>query len=137
MAELLPCPFCGGEPYDYAIEPHSHSPALRGLGIPDHAGSHVIECGCGAGLIADTHAEVATMWNRRATPAEGAQSQRGIMKKLQRALSSIEEACVYSPHRENGSWDESLAQLIHRHARLLSAERSDKGSLAALGEQGK
>jgi hypothetical protein len=130
MAELLPCPFCGGEPYDYAIEPHSHSPALRGLGIPDHAGSHVIECGCGAGLIADTHAEVATVWNRRATPAEGAQSQ------------DAQDARRYRAFFESGlpvcfRGDEFYSKTECDSAIDAAIERSDKGSLAALGEQGK
>lgn len=47
------------------IEPHTHSPMLKAMGVPDHNGSHVIECGCGAGMIADTFAEVLAMWNRR------------------------------------------------------------------------
>lgn len=62
---LKPCPFCGAQPTDHAIEPHSHGLVLNGVKLPDHPGSHVIECACGAGLIADTFAEVAAMWNRR------------------------------------------------------------------------
>lgn len=62
---LLPCPFCGGEPYEHAIEPHTHSPFLKNLGIPDHGGSNVIECGCGAGLIDDTREAVVIRWNQR------------------------------------------------------------------------
>lgn len=62
---LLPCPFCGGEPHENAIEPHTHSPFLKNMGIPDHGGSHVIECGCGAGLIDDTREAVVIRWNQR------------------------------------------------------------------------
>lgn len=69
-AALERCPFCGAEPMDHAIEPHTHSPFLKQLGIPDHGGSHVVECGCGAGLIDDTKEAVFTRWNRRATLAQ-------------------------------------------------------------------
>lgn len=70
MSKLRECPFCGSEPYENAIEPHSHSPFLKSLGIPDHGGSHVIECGCGAGLIDESREAVVARWNRRATSGE-------------------------------------------------------------------
>lgn len=63
--EVLPCPFCGAEPLEHAIEPHSHGGALKALGVPDHPGSHFIECGCGAGMIAEAKQAVRDMWNRR------------------------------------------------------------------------
>lgn len=63
--EVLPCPFCGAEPLMREIEPHTHSGPLKALGIPDHPGSHVIECGCGAGMIAEAKQAVRDMWNRR------------------------------------------------------------------------
>ena len=67
MSTLLPCPFCGNEPAEYAIEAHSHSEPLKSLGFPDHKGSHCIECGCGAGLIDDTSEKVFARWNTRAS----------------------------------------------------------------------
>lgn len=63
--EVLPCPFCGAEPLEHAIEPHSHGSELKALGVPDHPGSHFIECGCGAGMIAEAKQAVRDMWNRR------------------------------------------------------------------------
>tara|TARA_Y100000782_G_scaffold8531_1_gene9947 strand:+ start:8675 stop:9460 length:786 start_codon:yes stop_codon:yes gene_type:complete len=65
--EVLPCPFCGADPLERAIEPHTHSGPLKALGVPDHPGSHVIECGCGAGMIAEAKEAVRAMWNRRET----------------------------------------------------------------------
>lgn len=64
---LKPCPFCGGSPVGYAIEPHIHKFATF---MPDHPGSYVIECGaCGIGIIQDAKQQAETIWNRRA--AEG------------------------------------------------------------------
>lgn len=66
-AELLPCPFCGAEPISHGIEPHKHLIAFAGFTMPDHKGSHVIECArCECGMIGDNKQEVATAWNRRA-----------------------------------------------------------------------
>jgi hypothetical protein len=62
---LKPCPFCCNVPSINHIEPHTHSAALKRMGIPDHPGSVVIECGCGAGLLDDTLAAVAARWNLR------------------------------------------------------------------------
>lgn len=59
--ELMPCPFCGSAPLVNIIEPHKHSWAE----MPDHLGSCVIECGCGAGLIDDTQELVSNRWNTR------------------------------------------------------------------------
>lgn len=66
---LLPCPFCGSEPMEHAIEPHSHALRVGEFKMPDHHGSHVIECACGAGLIDDTRDAVASRWNKRAALA--------------------------------------------------------------------
>lgn len=67
---LAPCPFCGAPASGYAIEAHEHSSPLKALGIPDHAGSYVIEgdCQCGSGLIGETQEEVTARWNRRSQP---------------------------------------------------------------------
>lgn len=66
---LLPCPFCGQHPTDYAIEPHTHVLQFAGGKMPDHQGSHVIECACGCGMIEATREAVVAVWNRRPTPA--------------------------------------------------------------------
>lgn len=62
---LLPCPFCGQQPTEYAIEPHTHVLQFAGGKMPDHQGSHVIECACGCGMIEATREAVAAVWNRR------------------------------------------------------------------------
>lgn len=71
--ELKPCPFCGGEPTEHAIEPHTHAMQFNDFKMPDHEGSHVIECACGAGFIDDTRDAVVARWNTRALaqPAQG------------------------------------------------------------------
>ena len=66
--KLLPCPFCGQQPTEYAIEPHTHALQFSGGKMPDHQGSHVIECACGCGIIDATREEVFSVWNRRPTP---------------------------------------------------------------------
>lgn len=67
MTTLLPCPFCGQQPTEYAIEPHTHVLQFAGGKMPDHQGSHVIECACGCGMIEATREAVAAVWNRRPT----------------------------------------------------------------------
>ena len=62
-ALLLLCPFCGGKPYWYDIEPHTHSMATF---MPDCDGETCIECSCGCGLIDATFEKVAARWNKRA-----------------------------------------------------------------------
>ncbi len=66
---LSPCPFCGQQPTEYAIEPHTHVLQFAGGKMPDHQGSHVIECACGCGMIEATREAVVAVWNRRPTPA--------------------------------------------------------------------
>jgi hypothetical protein len=69
LPALLPCPHCGAEAGEYAIERHAHAIAIGDWKMPDHPGSHVIECGCGAGMIDNTRAAVVARWNRRAALA--------------------------------------------------------------------
>lgn len=69
MTILLRCPFCGQQPTEYAIEPHTHVLQFAGGKMPDHQGSHVIECACGCGMIEATREAVVAVWNRRPTPA--------------------------------------------------------------------
>jgi hypothetical protein len=72
MAELKPCPFCGG-----AMQPrHALWPSDGDTDAVIHA--EPSECGLAGGFsigTADNGASVAAAWNRRSTPAEGAQSQ--------------------------------------------------------------
>lgn len=65
---LKPCPFCGEQPAINHIEAHSHSFQINGFKMPDHPGSCVIECTCGAGLIDSDFDAVAARWNARAMP---------------------------------------------------------------------
>lgn len=58
MTTLLHCPFCGQQPTEYAIEPHTHVLQFAGGKMPDHQGSHVIECACGCGMIEATREEI-------------------------------------------------------------------------------
>lgn len=79
--ELKLCPFCGGEPTEHAIEPHSHAMTFGDFKMPDHEGSHVIECVCGAGLIDDTREAVVARWNTRAlTQRPAAQTEREALR---------------------------------------------------------
>lgn len=71
MSELKPCPHCGEEPIEHAIEAHKHYL----INLPDYPGSFVIECVCGAGSIGDTRDEAKAKWNRRAQPAQAGQEQ--------------------------------------------------------------
>jgi len=73
MADLLSCPFCGGDPVLAEQEPHAHSALLKALvpDIPDYPGSWSIEC-CDVGMIKATRDEVVAAWNRRAPPQLGA-----------------------------------------------------------------
>jgi len=60
--DMRPCPFCGGEPMDYNIEPHTHVIATL---MPDHPGSWWIECPkCDIHMGGDTREEVVAAWNK-------------------------------------------------------------------------
>lgn len=87
--ELKPCPHCGTEPTEHAIEPHTHIAQFGEFRMPDHPGSHVIECGCGAGMIDDTRTAVVARWNRRAAPqpAQVAPVVRALTDEQIKALS--------------------------------------------------
>jgi len=103
--QLLPCPFCGCEPTDHAIEPHSHSFTLDGFKMPDHKGSHVIECKCGAGFVADTLNSATALWNARAAltqPAQPAsQEPKGLGMGTQALAGELAEALNKDTQSEN------------------------------------
>ena len=80
MPELKPCPFCGGEPMIYDIEPYKHLLA----NFPDHPGSTVIECGCGCGLVDESRETVIERWNTRADSAAVA-AEREAWKPIETA----------------------------------------------------
>lgn len=67
-AELLPCPFCGGEAFMEEHPPHKHSDWLVKMGMPEYsAGSFTIECvACECGMIHESRDGVVAAWNRRA-----------------------------------------------------------------------
>ena len=88
--ELMLCPFCGSVPLVNIIEPHKHSWAE----MPDHPGSCVIECGCGAGLIDDTQELVSNRWNTRA--------EKSIdPAQLEKAPDTVHQTLISSP---DGFW---------------------------------
>lgn len=93
--EVLPCPFCGAEPLERAIEPHTHGGVLKALGVPDHPGSHVIECGCGAGMIAEEKQAVRDMWNRRDTYTYQEARIAELEKVLEEAAYRIDQHKVW------------------------------------------
>ncbi|WP_424140903.1 Lar family restriction alleviation protein, partial [Roseomonas chloroacetimidivorans] len=73
---LASCPFCGGEAFSHAIEPHSHGPVASFM--PDHPGSGYVECmGCSAGIAEATEAEAIAAWNRRTPTPSAAVEQAG------------------------------------------------------------
>jgi hypothetical protein len=101
MTELRECPFCGAEPFDHAIGPHTHSPFLKSLGIPDHGGSHVVECGCGAGFVDDTREAVVARWNRRAAEGEcrehGSRYTKGCKSCVRAVVSAMNHIADSDP----------------------------------------
>jgi Lar family restriction alleviation protein len=112
MADLLPCPFCGGTPALQSWTPDDGD---------DHA--HWIECqSCKIEQMAlfDTPAEAIAAWNRRAAPeapsdaaARGAQSLGWILDEL----------------RNGEATDHDIAR------RLVDAEPDIRAALAALRGQ--
>jgi Lar family restriction alleviation protein len=131
MAELLPCPFCGSRDA-YMMTEHDSD----GLGFFLNIKCGSCRAASGQQYVShgndcpQTRAEVREAWNRRATPAEGAQSQ------------DAQDARRYRAFFESGlpvcfRGDEFYSKTECDSAIDAAIERSDKGSLAALGEQGK
>ena len=67
MAELLPCPFCGGEAFIEVIPPHKHIIATF---VADFDGGAFAECmKCSCAISADNEQDAISRWNTR-TPKE-------------------------------------------------------------------
>ena len=78
QAELLPCPFCGGDEL-------AHGWSSPGMDGSMHTGS--VEChSCNAMVYAGTEAEAIAAWNRRATPKS---SEGELLRALQTIASII------------------------------------------------
>ena len=61
MSELLPCPFCGSEPFLIEIPPHEHFIC----GLPFYRGGCFVECKCTCAMSADNREEAIKKWNTR------------------------------------------------------------------------
>lgn len=79
---LLPCPFCGQQPTENAIEPHTHALQFDGWKMPDHQGSHVIECACGCGMIDATRDSVVARWSLRASTFSRADAMTAAIEQI-------------------------------------------------------
>ena len=67
MAELKPCPFCGGEAFLEVIPPHKHYIATF---VADYDGGAFAECTkCSCAISADNEQDAINKWNTR-TPKE-------------------------------------------------------------------
>lgn len=115
---LLPCPFCGQQPTEYAIEPHTHALQFAGGKMPDHQGSHVIECACGCGMIEATREAVSARWNRRPTGLPAQHRDDVAVDKLSAAMKA---KLAKQRAKGYGGWDDSectrewLSKLLREH----------------------
>jgi hypothetical protein len=139
QTQLLPCPFCGAQPTDYAIEPHTHNFTIGDFKMPDHEGSHIIECQCGAGFVSDTREAAASLWNARAAfsqPAQPAPAQPmgavtlplfsdvALKYRAHHALTPIEQF-IY----DNEPADPALADVFRENlGRVLDAHAQPQGA---------
>lgn len=135
--ELKLCPFCGGEPTEHAIEPHSHAMTFGDFKMPDHEGSHVIECVCGAGLIDDTRKAVVARWNTRALTQRPAAQEVGEREgwtdaDADAARLALELECLLLDTKDTASvsrWWASANEALDLHrARLAAAQAKEGGA---------
>lgn len=69
MAELKPCPFCGGEAFIEVIPPHKHYIATF---MADYDGGAFAECTkCSCAISADNEQDAINKWNTRTPQKEG------------------------------------------------------------------
>ncbi|WP_057092974.1 hypothetical protein KV708_19325 [Comamonas thiooxydans] len=118
MTTLLHCPFCGQQPTEYAIEPHTHVLQFAGGKMPDHQGSHVIECACGCGMIEATREAVSARWNRRPIGLPAQHRDDVAVDKLSAAMKA---KLAKQRAKGYGGWDDSectrewLSKLLREH----------------------
>ena len=61
--DLLPCPFCGGEPHLKHYPAHTHTLATW---MPDAVDQYAVECmDCGVGHLTETEETAVMWWNTR------------------------------------------------------------------------
>lgn len=117
--ELKLCPFCGGEPTEHAIEPHSHAMTFGDFKMPDHEGSHVIECVCGAGLIDDTRKAVVARWNTRAL------TQRPAAQEVE----ALERCAQWCDEQASSDWHgRKASDMVRAFASLLAPQQATPAS---------
>ena len=82
---LKPCPFCGKEPTYEFIPEHESCFEVNGKPLmPPVSDTHILECGCGNGLISDTKEKLFEHWNTRPIEANLEQENRELKKALDR-----------------------------------------------------
>lgn len=104
QTELLPCPFCGGEPLLQEHPAHSHSLQIGDWKMPDHPGSWTVECcACNCGMINNSLDALTKDWNTRAQSAEPVQGEAWI------------DAATRNPEIERGRDIEVLVAVRRKH----------------------
>lgn len=116
-AELLPCPFCGGEAFMEEHPPHKHSDWLVKMGMPEYsAGSFTIECvACECGMIHESRDGVVAAWNRRAA----LQSQDDPLQPAANWLFKAIAECKVADIRWALRIGHNRAQRLFDHARRV------------------
>ena len=125
MLDLKPCPFCGGEPMIYDIEPHKH----HLVKLPDYPGSTVIECGCGCGLIDESRETVIERWNTRADSAAVTAEREACAAMVQGWDTAMTDKLAAAIRARGAKGGEARAAVAAEREACADAE-SDAGRLA-------